>query len=117
MEPILSEPINSIISPWMPTTNPHEIAVLGKNIEELGEAISRLARCLIQGSHEMDPESGLRNQEELAKEFADVRATMSVTENYLMMPLLKDREKGKINGFMRWHNLIQQELDKKNGII
>lgn len=68
-------------NPWKPMTHAMAVACLGKLIEELGEAQSAAARCLIQGVDEVHPVTGKSNREWLEDEFADVAATVQLAEN------------------------------------
>ena len=49
---------------------------LGKLAEEVNELGSIIARCLIQGLNESEPETGKPNREKLAEEMADVEAAL-----------------------------------------
>jgi hypothetical protein len=42
-------------NPWIPIQNPLDLKHLGKLIEELNEAGSATARCIIQGIDEVEP--------------------------------------------------------------
>lgn len=101
----MSEPINSTISPWMPMQDQHQLAMLGKLAEEAAELASRASRCIIQGIDELDPDTGRSNRDELAREIADVLACVEIAHWYGVTPDGK-RQRDKVNGFDRWHNLI-----------
>ena len=64
---------------WTPTTDLLELRRLGKLGEELGEAASVAARCIIQGIDATDPASGKINRERLENELADVQAQIGCT--------------------------------------
>ena len=107
----MPEPIESVISPWMPITEPHKIAALAKAIEEQAELIGALSRCLMAGFDEFDPKSKLPNIEEVNKEYTDAKATMRYLAR--VEPRLQsypDRAEGKIRGFERWHRMIDERL-------
>lgn len=107
----MAEPISQSISPWMPITDPHMLAVIGKAIEETGELTSRLARCLVAGFDEIDPDSKRTNIQELCREYSDAKAVMKYLARF--EPRLKaipERIDGKIEGFDHWHVLIDEKL-------
>lgn len=73
-------------SKWVPMTDPRGLAALGKLQEELGELMSIVARCIIQGGlHERDPETGTFNHIALQEELADVLALTSLVESYFKL--------------------------------
>lgn len=107
----MAEPNEQTISPWMPITDPHTLAALAKAIEESAELIGALARCVMAGFDEIDPDSKLLNIEELNKEYTDAKATMSYLAKF--EPRLKsipERAEGKTRGFDRWHRMIDERL-------
>lgn len=70
-------------TPWIPMSDPVDIKHIGKLLEEggesvaaLGQAIALAARCLIQGMDGINPDTGVRNKEQLENEFADVIANI-----------------------------------------
>lgn len=81
----MTAPTHDLISPWRPITDPIDKKVLGKLLEELGEATSAAARCLIQGLDESDPTSGEINRQWLEKELADVQACIDVAVERFQM--------------------------------
>jgi hypothetical protein len=58
-------------SKWVPITDLQTLAALGKLQEELGELVSIIGRCIIQGIDERDPETGTYNRVNLKNEIAD----------------------------------------------
>jgi len=60
-------------------TNPTDLKTLGKLGEELGECISAISRCLIQGIDECEPVTGKLNRLWLQEEIADVLAGLGLT--------------------------------------
>jgi hypothetical protein len=66
--------MNDTVSPWIPMTNPVDKKLVGKLLEELGEATSATARAFIQGLDEVEPTTGKVNRRWLQEELADVRA-------------------------------------------
>ncbi len=64
--------------PWHPMSDPVDLKHIGKLLEELGEAASAAARCMIQGIDGAEPTSGKINREWLEEELADVGANMGL---------------------------------------
>ncbi|WP_207747540.1 hypothetical protein [Pelagibacterium limicola] len=95
------------ISPWMPEQDRIRIAVLGKLAEECNELAARAARCIIHGLHEVDPDSGRYNIDELEREMADVFACLSVARMRLRAEPDINRIETKMQGFARWHRMIE----------
>lgn len=107
----MAESNEQTISPWMPITDPHKLAALAKAIEESAELIGALARCVMAGFDEPDPHSGLPNIEELNKEYTDAKATMTYLKKFEpRIKAIPERQVGKINGFDRWHRMIDDKL-------
>jgi hypothetical protein len=50
------------LNPWHPMSKPIDLKHLGKLIEELSEANSAAARCLIQGIDQVEPITHKPNQ-------------------------------------------------------
>jgi len=95
------------ISPWMPEQDRIRLAVLGKLIEEMGEATQRAARCITHGITEIDPDTGISNAHELNKELTDVEACIAMCM-YEFGYLTDDtRIVRKVKGFQRWHKMIR----------
>lgn len=108
----MNEPINGIISPWMPEQDRLRLAVLGKLIEECNELAGRAARCIIQGLDESDPASHRTNREELAREIADVEACIATAGYVLGLKIDLLRVNDKCAGFYHWHRLINDQEAK-----
>lgn len=100
------------ISPWMPEQDRIRLALLGKLVEELGEATQRAARCITHGIDEVDPDTGRSNREELARELADVDAAAADACRMLLIPRLDERVSEKKAGFFRWRQLIREAEDR-----
>lgn len=96
------------LNPWHPQRDPVNLAVLGKAIEEMGEAISMLGRCIIQGIEEAEPVTGKPNRVALEDELADVAATASmVVERFkLHTDRMSVRVAAKTDHLERWHAMI-----------
>jgi hypothetical protein len=109
-----AEPIEGIITAWIPEPDPHVRAAVGKLAEELNEAAKVCARIAIQGIDGIDPASGRTNREELFRELADIMAATDVTEIFVPPPPTIDmaaRRIGKRNGFLKWHGMIRDHFD------
>lgn len=94
-------------SPWHPMSDPVDLKHLGKLLEELGEAVSAAARCLIQGIDEKEPETGKLNREWLQDEIADVGAgfRLCIDRFNLNVQVMSERSKRKQEHLVQWHNL------------
>lgn len=62
-------------NPWQPMSDPVDIAVIGKALEERGEAIAAMGRALIQGMDGTEPGTGKSNRQNVQDELADEAAT------------------------------------------
>lgn len=103
-----NEPINNVISPWMPEKDPIRLAVIGKLGEEAAELAQRCFRIVIQGFHENDPDSGRSNREELTREIADVSACIDTAIINGLASGDNTRKGFKMSGFARWHDMIRE---------
>jgi hypothetical protein len=92
-------------SPWHPITDPVDIKHLGKLAEELNEAGAAVARCLIQGVDEAEPETGRPNRLWLQDEIADVLANAElVVERFTLdREAMAARAARKTAFLRRWH--------------
>lgn len=101
-------PTPDTVSPWRPTSDPLDLAHLGKLAEELGECSAATSRCLIQGILECEPVTGKSNKVWLEEEMADVIANMKL--NILRFGLdeakIQARVVKKRAHLKRWHALI-----------
>lgn len=59
---------------WIPMSDPVDLAALGKLCEEVNELGKIIARTIIQGINERDPETQYMNRHALEDELADVEA-------------------------------------------
>lgn len=100
------------ISPWMPDTNPLNLAVLGKAGEEGGEVSTACCRCIIQGIDESEPVTGKPNRTALEDEIADAFATGNwLIEHFgLDRDRIGARSRKKLGGFRRWLDMIRAAL-------
>ena len=94
--------------PWIPMTDPVEIAVVGKLGEEANELGKICSRSLIQGIDGVDPSSGKINRVALANEIADVFANaqmamrrFNLDSDYIMM-----RCNAKMDHLKGWHEQL-----------
>lgn len=94
-------------SPWHPMSDPVDLKHLGKLLEELGEAVSAAARCLIQGIDEREPVTGKVNRKWLEDELADVRAGYELTIEHFNLTVeeMNQRTERKMEHLRQWHNL------------
>ena len=104
-------PIESVISPWMPIDDKHDLALLAKLIEECNELSGRAARIIMSGWEEPDPKSGKTNREELRNETSDVEACITMLRRAKEgVEADIEREYKKVRGFNRWHKMIANLL-------
>lgn len=98
--------------PWIPMNDPHDIKVVGKTLEELGEATAALARMLIQGAKGTDPSTGEVNVLKAQNELADVGATTrQMCERFdLDQGAMTERANRKFDFLSRWLAMIPETL-------
>lgn len=99
------------LNPWRPMSKPIDLKHLGKLAEELGEAQSAVARCIIQGIDEREPITHKRNREWLEDELADVLANIELVINhfgldYDRMLSRVERKKAHLRG---WHSMLDEK--------
>lgn len=94
-------------NPWQPITKKIDLKVLGKMIEELGEAVSAASRCVIQGMDEAEPVSGKVNRAWLEDEAADVLATVGLMVGHfdLSEERILERLDRKARHLVSWYNM------------
>jgi hypothetical protein len=95
-------------NPWAPMRKPLDLAHLGKLAEELSEAASACARCIIQGIDEREPATGKQNREWLEDEIADVLAGFDLVSErfHLNQQRIRDRLLRKKAHLRQWHDKI-----------
>lgn len=102
--------------PWNPMADPTDIKVVGKLLEELGEAVSAAARCLIQGIEEKEPVTGKPNRDWLEDELADVGANMVMAANRFNLATqrmnLRSMQKQKF--LASWHDMPVEPVVSNN---
>ena len=103
--------IEDTLNPWQPTTNKLELALLGKLLEELGEATQAVSRCIIQGLNEVHPITNKNNTDAMLEELADVNACMQLVGDYVQArnSILNKRTLDKIAYLQAWHKLLESQ--------
>lgn len=98
-------------SKWIPITDLPTLAALGKLQEELGELTSIVARCIIQGIDECDPETGRCNRLALQDELADVNGLCVLVSSNLKLDgdLMKARAAKKYAIKQQWLKMLKEE--------
>jgi NTP pyrophosphatase (non-canonical NTP hydrolase) len=99
-------------SPWEPMSRPVDLKHLGKLVEELGECVAAVARCLIQGIDEAEPVTGKINREWFTDEIADVLANIELNIDHfeLCAPTIGRRVERKKAHLRQWHGLLKPGL-------
>lgn len=97
------------ISPWVPESNAMLLRRLGKTIEETGELIAVLGRCICQGIDETDPSSGKVNRRRLEEESADVAAQLATNAKRMQLDVtfMAARELKKRGLMDQWEALFE----------
>ncbi|WP_246658399.1 hypothetical protein [Rhizobium sp. FKY42] len=96
------------ITLWLPEPDVFAHQAIGKLIEEMGEASAIAARILIQGLDQSDPKSGIPNRQALAKELADVAASIGFVQGITMIDRMPERTSEKLTGFAKWVELLNE---------
>lgn len=98
------------VNPWQPERSPIRLAVLGKLGEELAENGAAVARCVIQGLEEREPDTGRQNFEWLEDEIADVMAAQSLAIDRLGLnsDRINARVDKKIAHLRQWHEQLER---------
>lgn len=112
---------NQAINDWAPMTDPVDLAYLGKLGEELGECLSAICRCVIQGIDEREPTTQKVNRHWLEDEVADVRAMLFHVEQHFELDgaRLMFRQHRKYDFKAKWfahlkaHREFVRNLDNK----
>lgn len=77
------------VSEWQPMTDIVGLAVLGKTMEECGELIAAMSRCINQGIDEREPTTGKPNKQWLEDEVADVEAMLAHVKTRFDLDLVR----------------------------
>lgn len=96
------------LNPWHPMSRPIDLKHLGKLAEELNEAGSAVARCIIQGIDESEPVTHKPNKVWLEDELADVLANIElVTKHFgLDRDRMAARAERKKEHLLGWHSML-----------
>lgn len=99
------------LNPWVPMSRPIDLKHLGKLSEELSEAGSAVARCIIQGITESEPVTHKPNKRWLEDELADVVANVElVTRHFgLDRKRMARRTARKMEHLQGWHSMLSEE--------
>lgn len=99
------------LNPWWPDTDRQNLRVLGKLLEELGEAVAAASRCVIQGIEEGEPVTGKPNRQWLEDELSDVCATAGLAIRHFGLDdeRMAARIDAKRDHLNRWAALIANE--------
>lgn len=97
-------------SQWVPMTDLPTLAALNKLQEELNELGKIIARILMQGIDEADPETGTINRSELEKEIADVRGLSKLVVDHFGLDdtCIEDRAEKKYNMKVKWLEMLTE---------
>jgi hypothetical protein len=97
-------------SPWVPMSDPRDIKVVGKNLEEFGEGVVALARALIQGIDGTEPSTGKPNRQWVQEELSDALATSRMTVEHfgLDRPAMVERAERKYDFLGRWLGMLSR---------
>lgn len=89
-------------------SRPIDLKHLGKLAEELAEAGSAVARCIIQGIDAKEPVTGKQNRTWLEDEISDVQANIDlVIEHFgLNRAQMAARVERKKNHCRAWHSML-----------
>lgn len=95
------------MNPWHPMSNPVDLKVIGKFLEELGECVASAARSFIQGIMEREPVTGKLNKEWLEDEVGDVlgNAELVIERFDLDWERIRARADKKKERLREWHNM------------
>lgn len=99
------------LNPWLPMSKPIDVKRLGELAEELGEASSAVARCLIQGIGESEPITHKPNKEWLEDELADVAANIELVSEHFGLDLARmmERSERKKIHLKGWHSMLDDK--------
>lgn len=104
-------PITEAPSDWQPITNKHDLAVLGKLGEEVGELSAAIFRCVIQGINEQEPRTHKINKQWLQDEIADAMAMQIIAVSRLGLDLqaILDRRDRKMAYKQPWFDSLARQ--------
>lgn len=95
------------VSPWHPMQDAVDLKHLGKLAEEAAELGAIIARCIIQGVLESNPDTGKMNVLALTEEIADVEANIALVKQRfgLDQKAIAERRNRKVMALSRWHDM------------
>lgn len=95
------------LNPWHPISDPVTLKHFGKLAEEVNELGSIIARCIIQGVNEANPETGQINKFALENELADVLAGYQLITEHLNLDRerMVNRANYKAKRLREWHRM------------
>lgn len=98
------------MNPWKPITNSTDLKYLGKLCEELGELSQVVSRCIIQGTHEFNPDNDKMNLTWLEEEIADVIANIELVRQKFNLDqrAINGRVTNKISLLKKWHEMTEE---------
>lgn len=96
------------LNPWQPMSRPIDLKHLGKLGEELCEAGSAVARCIIQGIDECEPVTRKPNRVWLEDELADVLANVELVVQHFGLDATRMLARGleKKRHLKAWHSML-----------
>jgi hypothetical protein len=97
---------NGDIQPWPGERNRRVLLSLGKLAEECSELAGICARIIEQGINECEPVTKVPNREALAKEMADVVATLQFARIQTQTTIDDTRITRKVDGYYRWFAML-----------
>lgn len=98
--------------PWIPIDSKIELAILGKLQEELSELQAIIARIIIQGVYEKDPDTGIINIKAMEDEMADVDALSNIAAMHFNLSNnnMSIRTQRKMTHIKNWLGLIRNYI-------
>lgn len=95
--------------PWIPISSRVDLAILGKLQEELSELQAIVARTIIQGIYEKDPDTGIINKDGIQQEMADVYCMLHLSAAHFNIDYesMIFRKNKKLEHVINWINLIR----------
>ena len=101
----MSDATDPKMNPWHPMSDPVDLKHVQKAQEELGECVSALARCGMQGIDEAHPETGKVNRRWLEEEIADAEANLQLVKDHFELDegFIYARKLKKMARLREWH--------------
>jgi NTP pyrophosphatase (non-canonical NTP hydrolase) len=94
---------------WSLEPDAQRLRRYGKTIEEMGECLAVLGRCIIQGIDETDPGTQKKNRQRLTDETADVIAQLKLNCDVLKLDddAIFDRVTDKLAQMAAWEAMFK----------